>query len=244
MKLKLYILFVSLFFTMALIAFGASDFSSQRIKNAVENFINENAEGDIEIEFLRDIETQSFNFEDVKAIIQNESINYKGIIDITIRFESNGRIIKYLEIPVKIKVFQNVIVAAKTIPRSVQITKNDLINKRIETTNIESPIFKIDDIEGKKVNRNVGAGTVLSQSFISAETVVNKGEKVTIIVQSGAVRIKTMGTALEDATVGQSVRVKRDGSAKRALEGIATEDGSVIIDGNNYYPANYEARGK
>lgn len=244
MKVKFSILLIPFFFAMALIAFGASDFSSQRIKYAVEDFINDNSEGDIEIEFLRNIETQSFNFEDVKATIQNESINFRGIIDITIRFESNGRILKYLEIPVKIKVFQNVVVASKTIPRGTQITKNDLLIKRVETTNIENPIYRIEDIEGRKLNRSLGAGSILNKSYVSADMVIKRGEKVTLIVQSGAVQIKTMGTALEDASAGQSVRVKRDGSAKKALEGVATDDGSVIIDGNNYFPMNYEARGK
>jgi flagella basal body P-ring formation protein FlgA len=244
MKLKLMILLVSVFLTNTFFAFGASDFSSIRIKNAVEDYINDNAKGDIEIEFLREIATQSFNFENVKAVIQNESIKFRGIIDITIRFESNGRIIKYLEIPVKIIVYQNAAVASKTIPRGIQITKNDLIMKRVETSNIESPILRLDEVEGKKVNRNVGAGTIISQGFISEEQIIKRGEKVTIIVQSGAVQIKTLGTALEDASAGQSVRVKRDGSVKKALEGIASEDGSVVIDGNNYYPTNYDLRGK
>jgi flagella basal body P-ring formation protein FlgA len=244
MKLRLLILLISILCANTLMVFASTDFSSDRIKYAVEDFIKDNSEGDIEIEFLRNIENQSFVFEYVKAIIQNESINFRGIIDITIRFESNEKIIKYLEIPVKIKVYQNVVAASKTIPRGVQITKNDLLIKRIETTNIESPIYNVDDVIGRKINRSLGAGSILNKSYISAEQVIKKGEKITIIVQSGAVQIKTLGTALEDASVGQSVRVKRDGSAKKALEGIAAEDGSVIIESNNYYPENFEARGK
>ena len=84
-------------------------------------------------------------------------------------------------------------------------------------------------IIGFNAKKNINAGTAIVKSMIDYGGGIKKGDKISIIVRSGCVTVKSDGIAVNDAEIGESVRVKRD-KAGSILTGIAGIDKTVVID--------------
>lgn len=66
----------------------------------------------------------------------------------------------------------------------------------------------------------------------SSEIVIRRGENVRIVVVSGSVQVSATGTALQDAAVGDLIRVRRNGTRSKILQGTAGADGNVYLSSN------------
>jgi flagella basal body P-ring formation protein FlgA len=66
----------------------------------------------------------------------------------------------------------------------------------------------------------------------SSEIVIRRGENVRIVVVSGSVQVSAAGTALQDAAEGDLIRVRRNGTRSKILQGTAGADGNIYISSN------------
>jgi flagella basal body P-ring formation protein FlgA len=64
--------------------------------------------------------------------------------------------------------------------------------------------------------------------MIQAPKLVKRGERVSVIAESGALKIRTVGQALSDGKSGDLVRVKAAGS-QRVVDGIVVSQGVVKV---------------
>jgi flagella basal body P-ring formation protein FlgA len=120
-------------------------------------------------------------------------------------------------------------VLKRSMAKGSAIGSQDFIQEDRDVTYIASDDFPdANDIIGSSLNRSAQAGTVLTRSMLQTGAYIRSGDKVNIIVHSGAVRIRTAGTALQDAASGSTVRVKREGT-QNILQGTVDSDGSVLI---------------
>lgn len=223
---------------------GKSTFSEETIKNAVISYLNDNYSEDYEYEFLSQINEVSFIHNDVRATIKENNESAEGNIGLTITFKSENRILKYLNVNVKLKNYIKVPVAVRTIPKNSVLTQNDIEFKEITDKKFDDNEINTDLMIGKKLNRNISKGQIIQSNYLSEENLINRGDKVLVIVKSGAVSIKASGTALEDGTAGQRLRVMRDGSAKKVLEGTVQNDATILIDGSNNLQGYLDVRAK
>ncbi|GBL02103.1 flagella basal body P-ring formation protein FlgA [Vibrio harveyi] len=82
-----------------------------------------------------------------------------------------------------------------------------------------------EQVVGAKLKRNVRLGDVVERNDVC---VVCRNEKVTIRAVKGGMTITTQGTALQDGSSGDQVRVKNDKS-QRIIEGIVTGIAEITI---------------
>jgi flagella basal body P-ring formation protein FlgA len=111
------------------------------------------------------------------------------------------------------------------------LSQNDFIYQRVEITNDKlENLPEPYELAGSQLRRSLQKGTILTKDIIYTSRQIKRGDKVTIVVLSGGVRIRTTGFALQDAAPGEQLRVKRDTSV---LHGRVIDDGSVLITSNN-----------
>jgi len=109
-------------------------------------------------------------------------------------------------------------------PNDFVYQKVDITNDKLE--NLPAP----NELAGSQLRRSLQKGTILTKDIIYTSRQIKRGDKVTIVVLSGGVKIRTTGFALQDAAPGEQLRVKRDTSV---LHGRVIDDGSVLITSNN-----------
>jgi len=132
-------------------------------------------------------------------------------------------------VPAQIKIFADVIAVTQPLLRGTQISATDIMFVRQELDQLRSGYFtKKDAVIGKILTQNLAAGHAITPKRIKAAILVRRGEKVTIEVSMGALKVSGKGKALNDAARGERVSV-RNSQSKRVIQGIVTKPGTVAV---------------
>lgn len=208
-----------------------SNFSATRIREAIENHILAKNTSIVEIDFLQRVPDYNFDESGIHAEIDCE-LNDCGVSKIFLKFLNRDRVIRFSEFSIRTKQRIQVYTTNRTIGTGQTLSMGDLTITNI-VTDWKCPdyIVNVNEINGRSASRNITRGTVLTKDMIAADVTIRRGDRVSITAISGAVRIRTMGTALQDASTGQQIRLKRDNGG--TLTGIVGEDGAVYIDSNS-----------
>ncbi|MBX3045307.1 MAG: flagellar basal body P-ring formation protein FlgA [Candidatus Kapabacteria bacterium] len=220
---------------MALISHGyiyaASTFSSDRIEKAIIALAEERINAEAEIEFLNRIKTIEFPEDNISAEIIFDEIINPGFNTVALKFSHNGRLLKYIEINIRVKFLSKVWVASRSIPSNTKLNEKDFILKLKNISSGPAPL-DLNEFIGRELSRSVMQDDYITPEMLASEVLIKRGDKVTIIVQSGGVRIRCAGTAVQDGAPGQQVRVKRDNSPA-VLTGKVTDDGMILVYSGN-----------
>jgi flagella basal body P-ring formation protein FlgA len=129
-------------------------------------------------------------------------------------------------VPVQIKVSLNLLVSARQLPLGHTLQEQDLASQTTETSQVEGLTDPKQAI-GKVLRYGVAAGQVLREDMMRLPFSVTQGQIVPLIVQSAGFSIRSAGSALGNASNGQSVQVRS--SSGRVIGGVARANGIVEI---------------
>ncbi len=229
-NLKFYIVIIGLIFGFEYSAYSQSTFSSERLNQSIIDYVQSKTNENATIEIITKIKDYKFNQKKVKAKFENPNFKSNAISSITISFNENGIEIEKFDVKFKIKEYAKVWTTNRTLGRNSVIQEDDIIESSQDIAGInKDDLLRKDEIIGSKVNRTVQKNSILKRENLAENNLIKSGDKVNLVVQSGAVTIRSTGSALQDASVGQNLRVKRDGKTAQVLQGKVLEDGSVYI---------------
>ena len=80
-----------------------------------------------------------------------------------------------------------------------------------------------DDIIGKRAKRMIPSGTIIAGNMIEDPPIIDKGDLVTIIIESEAFRITAQGKAQESGARSQIIRVVNTSSMKEISAQVVNE---------------------
>jgi len=152
-----------------------------------------------------------------------------GRIPMILEIRINDQFQKRIRLNTKVLVSQKVIKTKRAVKRG-EILSNDEI--RIETVQTERPsqnaITNIDHALGYEAARNLPAGKILIPNFIKRPALGNRGDKVLIMAQKGAMTITTPGILKEDGYENAMVRVLNIDS-KKVIYGRLVDSNTVKV---------------
>jgi len=129
-------------------------------------------------------------------------------------------------IPVQIKVYAPVQVAARPIPRGSIIGAGDTRLERLDLTQFPGGVYGADDaIDGKSTVRALAAGEPIRRDFVRAPRIVEPGDAVRVVYDGATFAVSVDGKALSGAGDGESARVAVANG--RVLTGVA-RPGKVV----------------
>ncbi|GAB6042540.1 flagellar basal body P-ring formation chaperone FlgA [Endothiovibrio diazotrophicus] len=135
-----------------------------------------------------------------------------------------------LYVSAKISVFAEVLVAARNLPRGTHLTGADASFERRDLSRLPyGYLTDAAELESKMTSRRINAGTVLTPSSMKDAPMVKRGERVTLSINASGLQIRASGTAMQDGTRGQHIRV-RNTSSKRIVEGVILAPGLVEVN--------------
>lgn len=130
-------------------------------------------------------------------------------------------------VPVRISASVPMIVTTRQLGRGEIISAGDVTTSMIELQRFRKDGFTdYQQVVGAKLKRNVRLGDVVERNDVC---VVCRNEKVTIKAIKAGMTITTQGTALQDGSSGDQVRVKNDKS-QRIIEGIVTGIAEITVN--------------
>ncbi len=131
-----------------------------------------------------------------------------------------------LFVPVQVKVSATLLIANKPLQQGQVLQTYDLASQDGELAQagmLTDPAQAI----GKVLKYSVGAGQVLKQDMLRDPYAVTQGQTVEVQVLGAGYSIRTAGQALNNASEGQSVRVRT--SSDQVLSGTARAGGTVEV---------------
>lgn len=130
---------------------------------------------------------------------------------------------------VEIKIFKDVLVLKAPKVRGESLEMNDVRFERKEVTRLgDRYLTDVSLVSGYTLKRAVKAGTLLHLRMLKVPHAVKRGEKVTIVADSGGIKVKMRGQALSDGKKGAVIKV-RNLSSNRIVEGEVVGKGTVKI---------------
>ncbi|MBL7005276.1 MAG: flagellar basal body P-ring formation protein FlgA [Gammaproteobacteria bacterium] len=153
--------------------------------------------------------------------------NSKQFGNTLLKINCKGPVHWSMKLPVKITLFQDVLVLKNAVIKSQSIDVNDIIVKKVDRKELVRGYFShVSQLKRLQTKRNLTAGTILSPSNLKAKQLVKTGQQVTIFYSAFGMGIKATGTALNSASKGQLIKVRNNSSSK-VIEGIVASEGVV-----------------
>ena len=132
-------------------------------------------------------------------------------------------------VPVKIKVLKHVVVAARPLAANQTLTAQDLRLELMDISDLRQGFLPArEQVVGQQLKYPIAVGMVVPPRGLKLEKVVRRGEQIILVASAGTMEVRMNGTAMEDASVGDKVKVKNS-SSQRIVEGIVEAPGIVKV---------------
>lgn len=129
----------------------------------------------------------------------------------------------------RIDVYGPVLVAKQPLARGSRLEAGQL--ERVERNLADLPYGYYADagaVAGMVTKRTIATATVITPSMLQQPRLVKRGQRVSVVAESGPLKIRASGKALGDGRSGDLVRVRTDGS-QRVVDGVVVSEGVVKV---------------
>ena len=148
--------------------------------------------------------------------------NGSNLLNVTV-YSLDG-VYKEFSTVVRVRPFDDVIIARRMLDRHQKITEDDIGSQRVETTKFNRHFFRRDDaIIGYRTKQIIQKGKVIFASMVELPPVIKRGDVVKIEIILKNVEVTALGQALEDGRLGDTINVKNISSGKRLQARVVDE---------------------
>ncbi|HHT0592690.1 TPA: flagellar basal body P-ring formation chaperone FlgA [Legionella anisa] len=134
-----------------------------------------------------------------------------------------------LYVPVKITVLKTIYVAKRALIKGTRLSKDDIYQTEMDVQRLNHGYFtKKDLLIGQICKQNIPPNSPLNPHNIEAAKLINKGEHVSIVASDNNLTISMDGIALEEGSLGETIKV-RNLSSKKIIEAQITDSKKVNV---------------
>jgi flagellar basal body P-ring formation protein FlgA len=130
-------------------------------------------------------------------------------------------------VPVVVESRVAVLVLRHPVARDSRLTADDVTLESRRTAGLATAYLgSVSELAGRTARRPLAIGTALTVDMFIADTVVHRGQEVTLLAGNGPIEIRASGRALTDAPAGARVQVQNL-SSMTVVEGVV-ESADVV----------------
>lgn len=156
-------------------------------------------------------------------------IHYNSPTSMRVGIVADGQVFTTVIMRFDIKKYEQVAVTARAMSVHEAITPDAISFERRDIGSIPPGYFTdINKILGLIVKRQVAPGTPLTNSMLGKPVLIERGKAVSIVAQIGDIQVKVPGTALQNGSEGQFIRV-RNNTSQKIITGQVVDDATVLV---------------
>jgi flagellar basal body P-ring formation protein FlgA len=153
-----------------------------------------------------------------------------GLQSFLVAADIAGREAARLWLRAEIKTFEDVVVTSFPLGNRELVKGADVRLERRDISSLAArPFTRIDDVVGQQAARAVEVNEILTQKSVDRPKLVRRGSSITLVYETGSLRVETPGTAEENGKVGDLIQVKNPTSGK-ALRGLVLDGRTVRVN--------------
>jgi flagella basal body P-ring formation protein FlgA len=162
---------------------------------------------------------------DVQAFLPPGSKAW-GKITIGLRCQAPQNWTVYVQAQVKVQ--GHYYVSARALNQGQLMSETELIKMQGELSELPNgAITHLDQANGKTLSFNIGPGQVVRADMLKSPLLIQQGQNIKLTYQGNGFQVSNEATALNNASEGQTVRVKTNGGS--IVTGIAKNKGIVEV---------------
>lgn len=130
-------------------------------------------------------------------------------------------------VPVVVESRISVLVLRHAVARDARLSADDVaVETRRTAGTAAAYLTAVTELAGRTVRRPLPIGTALSVEMFAADTVIHRGQEVTLVAGGGPIEIRAAGRAMMDAAAGARIQVQNL-SSLTVVEGVV-ESADVV----------------
>lgn len=154
---------------------------------------------------------------------------YSGRVPVTVALFAGDTLVKRSVVSPYIRTLISAVVPNRDLRRGEIVTADDLVIVDHDTERMPvDAIGRLNEAIGLRVKRSIRKGRVLRQAHVEGVPVVERGDRVTLVLRSGLIEIQAIGRSKESGAAGDWIRVLNLDS-KRELAGRVDRNGLVHV---------------
>jgi len=162
-------------------------------------------------------------------VIPPNRTNYLGLVPLTIAFDTGGQV-KKVGATVKVEVETEAVVVKNPLIRNETITKDNVEVFMMDMADLPSNyISTLNDAIGKRALRAINPKEILRTDLIEFPPLVKRSDVVSIVAESGSLRIVALGEVKETGRSGERVKVMNLDSKKEIFARVV-DSKTVQVD--------------
>ena len=131
--------------------------------------------------------------------------------EVTLTTADGGADAQTVTIAGSARAWQHQVVLTKPLTFKQVIRAEDVTDRRTLIDHLpDDVLLEKEQIVGQQAARDLKPGTVITAKLVDAVPLVKPGQFVTITLDRGGIRVKTVARAMEGGSYGQTVRVKNE----------------------------------
>ncbi len=151
-----------------------------------------------------------------------------GRVSISVR--CSGSTTWSLFVPVVITARAPVVVLKGPLPRGTIISAEHLELRELPVDKLPpNYLGRVDAVIGQELTRHINQESYATAAMLKLRKLVEKGQQVVILAQSGSLEVKMAGEALEPGQLGDRISVRNSVSG-RTVQGRLTGAGTVLVN--------------
>jgi flagella basal body P-ring formation protein FlgA len=203
------------------------------VRRAVEEFIFAHAAsaGDsLVVEFRSVVPSPDEFGAGCRVVIRSEGmLPAKGNMTIPVEIVRGTAIVKKMTVSIKVRTFGTVLVAGRQLDRHEVLNQSDVIPRYLETTALaEGSIAASEQIVGMRTTKIIASGDVINGRWLERPPDIHRQDRITLVAKGPSVLLSSMAVALEDGRIGESIRVRRNGSGG-SVAGKVVDATTVLV---------------
>lgn len=132
-----------------------------------------------------------------------------------------------IPVTVKIRTFQNVLVATETLKLHDEVNADEVNLVRTESTDLPNPVTDLSQLRNKRTSRWVQSGKALTFDMFDDEPMIKRGDNVTIIFKTKNIVVRELGSALQDGKMDDIIGITNE--YRETLRGKVTGKSEVEL---------------
>ncbi|HPG29125.1 MAG TPA: flagellar basal body P-ring formation chaperone FlgA, partial [Myxococcota bacterium] len=163
------------------------------------------------------------------SITTRSSTPYRDRVPFTVELYAGDRLVARNVVTAAIRVPERVVVPLRDLPRGAVLAAGDLGYAERDGGRLPNDaLHEVDQAIGLRLLRALRRDDVLREAALERVPLVERGDRVMLVLEQGALRIQAIGQAREAGGLGEWIRVVNLDS-KRELSGRIDREGRVHV---------------
>lgn len=153
-----------------------------------------------------------------------------GTTNFLLALDVAGKEQQRLWIKTEVRVFEEVVVTSTPLAARNLVYAKDIRLDRRDVSSLHARAFKrIADVAGQQVSRSIDINEILTEKSVDRPTLMRRGAPVTLIYETGALRVESPGLTIEPGKIGDTIQVKNPSSGK-LVRGVVIDERTVRVN--------------